>query len=184
VRPLLGGRQEKKVQVGRKKGQPKMHGLLEVFAKWLEGSPWGVGVRTSLWAYPFTQLIHFTGLSIWIGTNLALDLRLLGVGKRRETAAQLAEDLFAWNWIGFCIVLLGGFLLFSSTATTFIVNVAFRWKLGIFVPLALLWHIFVQRKARDWGATHDTPAIAKFSGLAEILLWVCVITAAVEIPNH
>jgi len=67
-----------------------MHELLVSFAKWLEGTPWGVGVRTSLWAYPFTQLIHFTGLSIWLGTNLALDLRLLGVGKQKETAAQLA----------------------------------------------------------------------------------------------
>ena len=81
-------------------------------------------------------------------------------------------------------VVLGGFLLFSSTATTFLVNVAFKWKLGFFVPIALLWHIFVQWKAREWGTTKDTPAIAKFSGLAEILLWVCVITAAVEIPNH
>jgi len=89
-----------------------MYGLLVAFAKWLEGTPWGTGVRTSLWAYPFTQLVHFTGLSIWLGTNLALDLRLLGIGKKRETAAQLREDLFAWNWIGFCIVVLGGFLLF------------------------------------------------------------------------
>jgi len=161
-----------------------MHELLVSFAKWLEGTPWAVGVRTSLWAYPFTQLIHFTGLSIWIGTNLALDLRLIGVGKQRETAAQLADDLFAWNWIGFCIVLLGGFLLFSSTATTFLVNVAFQWKLGVLVPLALVWHIIVQRKARAWGQTSDTPIIAKFSGLTEILLWISVITAAVEIPNH
>src|ERR1700691_4008198 len=109
-----------------------MYQLLVTFAKWLEGTPWGVGVRTSLWAYPFTQLIHFTGLSIWLGTNLALDLRLLGVGKRRETAAQLADDLFVWNWIGFCIVLLGGFLLFSSSASSFVFNIAFRWKLGVF----------------------------------------------------
>ena len=78
-----------------------MYEMLVSFAKWLEGTPWGTGVRTSLWAYPFTQLIHFTGLSIWLGTNLALDLRLLGLGKRRETAAQLRDDLFAWNWIGF-----------------------------------------------------------------------------------
>ena len=104
----------------------------------------------------------------------------MGVGKRRETAAQLRDDLFAWNWIGFCIVVLGGFLLFSSTATTFLVNIAFRWKLGFFVPVALLWHVFVQWKAREWGTTQDTPTIAKFSGLAEILLWVCVITAAVR----
>ena len=161
-----------------------MHDLLVAFAKWLEGTPWGTGVRTSLWAYPFTQLIHFTGLSIWIGTNLALDLRLLGFGKQRQTAAELRDDLFAWNWIGFAIVVTGGFLLFSSTATTFLLNPAFQWKLGLFVPAALLWHIFVQAKSRDWGATRDVPAIGKLSGLTEILLWVCVITAAVEIPNH
>ncbi len=126
-----------------------MYGLLQAFAKWLESTPWGIGVRTSLWAYPFTQLIHFTGLSIWIGTNIALDLRLIGLGKKRETAAQLREDLFAWNWIGFCIVLLGGFLLFSSTATTFLVNIAFRWKLGVFVPLALLMaHLRAVESAR------------------------------------
>jgi hypothetical protein len=177
-------RSQWKITTQKEKRTPDMTGLLEGFAKWLEGTPWGIGVRTSLWAYPFTQLVHFTGLSIWLGTNLALDLRLLGVGKKRETAAQLRDDLFARNWIGFCIVVLGGFLLFSSTATTFLVNIAFRWKLGFFVPLALLWHIYVQWKARDWGATENTPAIAKLSGLAEILLWVCVITAAVEIPNH
>jgi hypothetical protein len=161
-----------------------MYELLVSFAKWLESTPWGVLVRTSLWAYPFTQLIHFTGLSIWIGTNLALDLRLIGVGKHRETAAELADDLLVWNWIGFCIVIMGGFLLFSSTASTFLVNIAFRWKLGFFVPLAILWHIIVQRKARTWGQNSDTPMIAKISGLTEILLWICVITAAVEIPNH
>jgi len=161
-----------------------MYGLLQALAKWLESTPWGTGVRTSLWAYPFTQLVHFTGLSIWIGTNLALDLRLLGFGNRRETAAQLRDDLFAWNWVGFCIVVTGGFLLFSSTATTFLVNPAFRWKLGIFVPAALLWHIVVQAKSRDWGLTQNVPVIGKIAGLAEILLWVCVITAAVEIPNH
>ena len=161
-----------------------MHSLLVDFAKWLEGTPWGVMVRTSLWAYPFTQLIHFTGLSIWLGTILALDLRLIGVGKHKETAAQLRDDLFAWNWIGFCIVVTGGFLLFSSSATAFISNIAFQWKLGILVPIALIWHIFVQSKSRMWGQSPDTPMIAKISGFTEIVTWICVIWAAVQIPNH
>lgn len=161
-----------------------MYALLVAFAKWLESTPWGTLVRTSLWFYPVTQLIHFTGLSIWIGTNFALDLRLLGVGKKRGTAAELAGDLFAWNWIGFCIVILGGFLLFSSTATAFIANVAFRWKLGVFVPVAIIWHIFVQSKAREWGQTQDIPSVGRLSGLIEILLWIGVIWWAVQIPNH
>jgi hypothetical protein len=54
-----------------------MHNVLLVITKWLEATPWGVMTRTSTWAYPFVQLTHFTGLSIWLGTSFALDLRLL-----------------------------------------------------------------------------------------------------------
>jgi hypothetical protein len=96
-----------------------------------------------------------------------------------------AEELFVWNWIGFAIVLTGGFLLFSGLATLFVVNIAFQWKLGLFVSLALVWHIFVQRRARDdWGQTHDTPGIAKLAAATEILLWICVVVTAVQIPNY
>lgn len=161
-----------------------MHDVLIAIAKWLEATPWGSMTREWTYAYPFVQLTHFTGLSIWLGTNFALDLRLLGLGKRRATAAELARELFVWNWIAFCIVLAGGFMLFSGLATTFIGNIAFQWKLGLFVPVALIWHIVVQRKAREWGLTKETPGIAKFAAITEILLWICVITAAVEIPNH
>lgn len=161
-----------------------MHDIVVAFAKWCEATPWGAMARESIWAYPVVQLTHFTGLSIWLGTNFALDLRLLGIGNRKATPAQVAQDLFVWNWIGFAIVLTGGFMLFSGIATAFIDNIAFQWKLGMFVPLALLWHIFVQRKARVWGKTIDAPGVAKFAALTEMLLWICVITAAVEIPNH
>jgi hypothetical protein len=52
------------------------------------------------------------------------------------------------------------------------------------VPLALVWHIVVQQKTRTWGQTSDVPTVAKLAGLVELLLWVSVVTAAVEIPNH
>jgi hypothetical protein len=109
-------------------------------------------------------------------------LRLLGVGKKRQTASQLADALFVWNWIGFGIAVLGGFLLFSTTATIYVRNPAFRIKLGVLIPLGLLVHIVVQQKARAWGETQDTPPIAKLAGLVELMLWLCVAGAAVLIP--
>ena len=78
----------------------------------------------------------------------------------------------------------GGFTLFSALATSFIGNIAFQWKLGFFVPLALVWHIWVQRKARDWGKTMEIPGIAKLAGATEMVLWICVVTAAVLIPTN
>src|SRR5258708_35824259 len=115
-----------------------MYGLLQSFAKWLEGTPWGVGVRTSLWAYPFTELIHFTRLSIWLGTNLALDLRLLGLGKRRETAAPLREDLFAWNWIRFFIVVTRGFFFFFPSPAPCFFTTPFFLQQGVFFFVSFL----------------------------------------------
>jgi hypothetical protein len=161
-----------------------MHALIMALATWLENTSWGVMTRESDWAYPYVQLIHFTGLSIWLGTTFALDLRLLGVGFRRATPAQVARSLFVWNWIGFAIVLTGGFLLFSGLARAFVDNLAFQWKLGMFVPLALTWHVIIQQKARRWGETVETPSMAKYAAVAEILLWIGVVAAAVQIPSY
>jgi hypothetical protein len=159
-------------------------GVLMSWARWLESSPWGYPVRTSTWLYPFIQLIHFSGLSLWIGTSLAVDMRLIGLGRGQRTAAQLHDELFAWNWAGFGIVLLGGFLLFSGAATTFLHNAAFLVKLEYLVPLALIWHIFVQIKTPSWGRQDSTPVPAKLAGALEICLWLSVVTAAVLIPTY
>lgn len=161
-----------------------MHNFVMALAAWLESTPWGTFARESNWGYPFVQLTHFTGLSLWLGTTFALDLRLLGLGSRRAKAAQVAEELFVWNWIGFFIVLTGGFILFSGLARSFVENIAFEWKLGMFVPLALVWHVMVQQRSRQWGQTDEIPAVAKYAAAVEILLWLCVVTAAVQIPSN
>jgi hypothetical protein len=160
-----------------------MYHLLEAFCRWLQATSLAQSILSSSWAFPYVQLIHFSGLSLWVGTNVLLDLRLLGVGKKRQTASQLADALFAWNWIGFGIAILGGFLLFSTTATIYVRNPAFRIKLGVLIPLGLLVHIVVQQKAGAWGETQDTPPIAKLAGLVELMLWLCVAGAAVLIPS-
>jgi hypothetical protein len=160
-----------------------MMSFFMAFARWIQSTWWALDVSGSTWVYPFVQATHFTGLSLWVGTNLALDLRLLGVGSKRRTAAELSDALFAWNWTGLGIAILGGFTLFASAATKYIPNPAFEIKLGILVPLGIIWHIVVQRKSLTWGRTSDVPAVAKFAGLVELLIWLSVVTAAVSIPN-
>jgi hypothetical protein len=160
-----------------------MNGFLMSLAKWLEHTDLAVSISGSTWAYPFVQWTHFSGLSLWLGTNFALDLRLMGLGRKRNTAAELSNALFAWNWAGFAVALCGGFMLFASAATKYVVNPAFLLKLGVFVPLALVVHIANQQKAKIWGRTSDVPGIARCAGFIEFLLWLCVVTSAVSIPN-
>lgn len=91
--------------------QAQTQNWLMPLCQYVQATSWATAIRTSLWAYPFIQLIHFSGLSVWLGTNIAGDLRLLGVGKKPQTASEVRDELFVWNWIGFSTVVPGGFLL-------------------------------------------------------------------------
>jgi hypothetical protein len=152
------------------------------FANWLQNTSFGMWIAGSEWIYPFVQATHFTGLSFWVGTSVALDLRLIGIGKKRETAAELSKALFVWNWIGFGVAILGGFCLFSVSAVGYVINPAFRTKLGVLVPMVLIWHIVVQRKVSLWGESREVTSMGKIAGFVELFLWISVVTAAVSIP--
>jgi len=159
-----------------------MHHLILAFAEWIQNTAVALLIAKSRWVYPFVQLTHFTGLAIWLGTGIAVDLHLLGAVKKSQTAAELVEATVIWNWLGLGIAALGGLMLFSTAATTFIINPAFEVKTGALLPVALIWHVVVQIKARTWGKSANAPNVAKVAGLVEILLWVCTATAAVAIP--
>ena len=156
-----------------------MYDAVLASCRWLENTPWGVTVRDSSWMYPVVLWVHFIGLSIWLGTRLTVDLRLMGVGARRQTAVELSNGLFEWNWIGFAVAFLGGFLLLSAEATTYVTNTGFRLKLAVLTPLALMWHVVVQKKTRAWTRTGQTSAIGRWAGVIELLLWISVVTASV-----
>jgi hypothetical protein len=152
------------------------------FGHWLQNRTFALAIADSGWAYPFVQATHFSGISLWLGTNFAVDVSLLGVGNKRQSPAQLSDALFVWNWLGFGMTLLGGFLLFSVSAETFVLNPAFLVKLSILIPAALITHIVIQCKIHAWDRALDTPAAAKSAGALELFLWFCVATAAVLIP--
>ena len=147
--------------------------------KWLESTSWAGAIRGSALAYPVTQWIHFAGLSVWLAACLTVDLRLMGVGQRRQTAAELSNSLRAWKWIGFAVAFVGGLLLFSAYATMYVSNAAFFLKVAILTPLALLWHLAVQKRAGVLSDAEHTSAIGKWAGAIEFVLWISVVTAAV-----
>jgi hypothetical protein len=159
-----------------------VHDFLLTFGHWLQTRSFALAIAQSDWVFPFVQATHFVGLSLWVGTNVALDLSLLGVGNKHQVPARLSAALFVWNWVGFAIAITGGFLLFSSSASMYVTNVAFLTKLCVLIPLALVLHIFNQRKVQEWGLNPDPPSAAKLAGAMELLLWLCVVTAAVSIP--
>ena len=58
-----------------------MYRLILAFANWLQNTPMALAVGGSDWAYPYVQLTHFTGLSLWltpVGATVESGPRLAG----------------------------------------------------------------------------------------------------------
>jgi hypothetical protein len=147
--------------------------------RWLENTPWGVTVRDSSWMYPVLLWVHFVGVSMWLATSLAVDVRLMGVGARRQTAVDLSNGLCSWKWIGCGVAVVGGFLLLSAEATTYVTNTSFRLKLAVLTPLVLTWHVVVQKNVRAWTQHEHASAMGKWAGVIDLLLWISVVAASV-----
>jgi hypothetical protein len=117
------------------------------------------------------QSIHFMGFALSVGTIAMVDLRLLGLGMRRQSAAQLAADVAPWTKAGIAIMLVSGFLMFSADAVVYHVNASFRFKMTC-LAAALLFHFTVHRWATGEGAPR---AAAVAAGCCSLLLWTAVV---------
>jgi hypothetical protein len=123
------------------------------------------------WAFPVVQSLHFIGFAFSIGTIAIVDLRLLGLAMRRQSAAELSSDLDPWTRVGFVLMLITGPLMFSADAVAYHNNPSFQFKMTVLL-LAFLFHFTIHRRATRPGVV---PLAAKFAGGLSLLLWTAVI---------
>jgi hypothetical protein len=143
----------------------------------LQESALGHLMRSSPFLYPAAEILHILGFVLLVGSIVALDLRLLGLG-RGIAIHPMARLLLPLSRVGFVLAICMGFLLFSADAAHVVRNPAFLAKL-LLIAAALIniaiAHLGPWRRAPLWHG--DAPAGAKATGLASLLLWVGAICA-------
>jgi hypothetical protein len=141
------------------------------FFQWLTTSALGNAMNNHEWAFPIVQSLHFMGFALSIGTIAMVDFRLLGLGMRRQQAAEIAADLNPWICAGIALMLTTGPLMFSTDAFAYHVNPSFQFKM-VCLMLALLFHFTLHRRA----VRPDVPPIAaKLAGATSLVLWTAVV---------
>jgi hypothetical protein len=141
------------------------------FFRWLVNSPWSRVINNYEWIFPAVQSLHFIGFALSIGTIAIVDLRLLGLGMRRQAAAELAADLAPWTLVGIAIMLTTGPLMFSTDAVAYHFNPSFQFKMTCLM-LALLFHFTLHRRAVR---PDVSPIAAKLAAVTSLLLWTAVV---------
>ncbi len=142
---------------------------------WLESTSVSTWVRESgsLWAYPTVLAAHTLGMSVLVGANAVLDLRLLGVADK--VPRQSLAGVFRALWAGAVVSVLSGLLLFGADASTKGTTTVFFVKLAcIALGLAVAWRL--RRLFEDDAASRDERS-GRVVAIVSLLLWTGALTA-------
>src|ERR1700691_2724719 len=101
--------------------QPRGERINQMFL----ANPIGDAMNNTECACPLAECFHIAAFALSIGTIAVVDLRLLGWGVKRQTAAQLLQDTEMCTLIGLAVVLLSGPIIFLSQPQIYIPNGSF-----------------------------------------------------------
>lgn len=150
------------------------------FCQWLENTPPAMAFRDSVWAFDITETLHTLGIIFVAGTIMLVDLRLLGLGLKRESVSEVVSRVVPWTLWGFVFMFVTGFCLFSAEAVKLYESTPFRLKLMLLMLAglnALTFHLTVYRKAAEWDNAPVAPARARLAGLLSLIFWIAIIAA-------
>jgi hypothetical protein len=138
------------------------------FFRWFEATWIGVAIRSSSYWFPTIEVIHLLGLVLLLGPILVVDLRLLGLGMRRQAISRAARAVAPLIRIGILTMLATGALLLSAEAIKCYENPAFWFKM-YFPAAALVFHLTIYRRVTF--SDSPRPLASTITGILSLTLW-------------
>jgi hypothetical protein len=140
------------------------------FFQWAEATTVGEVIRDSSWAFAVIESFHLLALSVIGGAVLIVDLRLLGLGLRRQPIADVARDARPWLVGSLIVMLATGVGLFLSEPMKCYASTAFAVKMTC-LALALVFTFTVRMKVTLADEGRVRPAWLKLVALVSLALW-------------
>jgi putative flippase GtrA len=140
------------------------------FFTWCEKSAIGEAIRNSQWLFPVIESVHLLALVLIAGAVLVVDMRLFGLGLRRQPVAQLARDAQPWLIGGLMVMLSTGILLFLSEAIKCYYSAAFAVKMTSLL-LAIIFTFTVRRKFVLADERRVSPLWSRLVAVVSVALW-------------
>ena len=145
--------------------------------EWLASTPWSIALHESLYMYTFIETAHVIGITLFVGTVVMVDLRLLGVAFREVPVSQMNARVLPWTLAGFVLMMATGVALFYAIPMRTWHSLWFRAKLGLMLVAAVnvwIFHARVERDRAAWDATAP-PLGARVSAVISMTAWIGVI---------
>ena len=142
------------------------------FFEWCDHLAVANAIRDSRFAFPIIETLHLLALTVLLGTVLVLALRLMGAGLKKQPVAVVGRALAPLtNW-SLAVMLVSGFLMFTSEAMKCYENPPFFFKMAM-LTVSIVFHYTL---VRPLVATDQAPGRGRafFTGIVSILTWFSV----------
>jgi len=144
----------------------------------LEKLPFAIAVRQSGWLFPTIESIHVLSVVLVVGTISIVDMRILGLPSREKAVCRLTAEVLPYTWGAFVLAVVTKFLMFASSATTYVHAWPFQYKMLLMVLAGInmiLFHLLPYRTVHLWDALTHPPLGAKIMAGLSLGLWIGVI---------
>ena len=140
------------------------------FFQWCYDTSLGETIRNSTWLFPVIEAFHLLGLGLTAGAVLVVDLRLLGAGLRKQSAAQLWANTQPWLLGSVTLMFASGIPLFLSESIKCLYSFAF-WVKMTSLFLALVFTFTFLRRVTQTDPASDRPQLGRVTAIISLVLW-------------
>lgn len=109
------------------------------FFQWCDATWIARAIRDSTYIFPVVEVFHLFGLTLLLGIVTVVDLRILGLGMKRQSIPQLSMALAPWGVGAALVTIVSGILLFLSEAMKCYTNTAFPYKMWFLLGAIVLY---------------------------------------------
>ncbi|QMV19763.1 hypothetical protein GOB94_14455 [Granulicella sp. 5B5] len=139
----------------------------------LAHSPLGHFMQTSQWAFAIVEMAHLLALALLGGSVLIVDLRLLGVVLKRDSAVVIGRDMSRILLSSLVFMILSGIAMVSEESLKCFYSPAFRWKMALLFT-AVLFYFTLHRRALYMLGTRRATVWSRMAAGVSIALWLGV----------
>nr|WP_141223901.1 DUF6644 family protein [Granulicella pectinivorans] len=130
-------------------------------------------MQTSKWDFALVETVHLLALATLGGSVLIIDLRLLGLVLKGESARTIGKDLGRILLGSLVLMIVSGVMLLSEEALKCYYSPAFRWKMTLLL-LAVVFYFTLHRKALQRTGKEAPTIWSRAVAIISITLWLGV----------
>ena len=173
---------------------------LDGLLKWLFETALASSIRENDLLFPLIESIHVLAVTVFLGSIVWVDLRILGLANNDRGLRRFAKELLPITWSMFVFAVLTGSALFASNAVNYAHNLYFQLKILLLILAGMnmmVFQMWFSARAEAYDPAHAARLNAvqqdemgkirhklhqisffwsgKWSALLSVLIWITVI---------